>query len=644
MLDELIKTNLGKWGNTTQTYDEHVHAVWVFRKPLLALARPILHKLFGEDSEGAWTEYIRLTRFETRGHDYDKLFVPQALLPELTSFRWHAKTNDPVNQRALEAFLDQVELPCSRGVARTLLQAACAGHEGLRTPEKGEKTRTTLHAYFEERGLGLSLTNSNWLALAKLHTAVLRAADAIASAAQGQAFKDDVSTLANWITQLLPRAHLTIITISFDTTFSESSSAAVLSGYYQLYDSCYKSLHRLLERNGIVLTDNSRTLVAMALTDEAGELEAKWWKNLAGSLGDTTAVKTIVQWHQTEIAPNLQPVDFDVKLKDALWHALSQAHKIGTNPHGIPCASCGRQVITSPPREDLPKNLGDEIATLESRGDYGFVKGVKESLYELHQALNRSARLACPECISLSRYQEESTARGTLAFGGSTRKYTRDNSANLKLTSDKTDPFVTLLYGFELQRRALDTLVQTIQTAKGQSRLIASSTLLFRFTPTPTGLAATLDLIQQALTHDCETLLPDGTIQYSLDFGIRIGAGALLLNGHIHDSVFVRGVHAFDDFLSRLKVARDLDTELVTLSNEQRNKAMLRLSQRRGVIPLAKELLDSDIDLSKPLDQRNPHMALEQILQVAALVDHNPRALSDLRRFYSGANSEGGER
>lgn len=642
MTDELVRTNLGKWGHTTQTYEEHAHAVWVFRKPLLGLAWPLLQRLFGSEVQDAWTDYVRLARFETRGHDYDKLFVPQSLLRGLTTFHWHADTTDPANQRALEAFLDQAQLPCSRPVAEALLQACGSGHEGLRTPEKVELMRTALRRYFCERGLRVSEENSDWLSLAKLHACTLRAADAVASAGDGQAFKDDVSILVNWIQQLLHGAQLTVISLCFDTALSQSSSAAVLAGYYGLYDTCYKALGGLLERNGIVVADNSRTIAALALTDNPNGLEGKWWEYVAVALGGPekpATVKKIVQWNQVEVDPRQHAVDFDTRLKDVLWRALSQAYRFGeTPPTGLPCAACGRHVITSAMEEKLPSNLGNEIPTLESRGDFGFVKGVKESLYGLTRALGRSDLLVCVDCICLSQFQEEIDTRAALVFGSSSRTYVPHGDALVRLTSAECDPLVTLLYGFELQQQALESLVQTIQTARGQGRLIAGSALLFGFTPTPAALLASLDMISQAIARGRETALVDGKVTYNLDFGIRIGAGAILPGCQVHDTIFIRGVHPLREYLDRLKAASILDRNVSPLGDKDRRKAILRLSQRRGVITLAKELMDSDVDLTRAPNQRNnPRLGLDQVLEIARHVESSPQSLSDLRQFYSSA-------
>jgi len=257
---------------------------------------------------------------------------------------------------------------------------------------------------------------------------------------------------------------------------------------------------------------------------------------------------------------------------------------------------------------------------------------VKESLFGLERSLGKSERLACRDCVRLSRLQDGSSTQGTLILAGYTRSYDASSRPDVRLTSNVTDGLVVTLYGFELQRTVLRKVLESVHAVSQQARLIAASTILFGFTPTAAGMDSALKLIQKAIV-EIETKLPDGIVTYDLDFGIRIGTGYIPSGKMIKDTVFIPGIYSLGPFLDRLCVAAALEKDLSVLTEETRSKVLLRLAQRRSLIALTKELIDCDVDLSKGKSAPRPRLTLHQVLQISSRVDYHPTSVFDLRRF-----------
>jgi len=640
---KLLRTNLGKWGRTTQTYEEHVHAVWVFRKPLLAVVYAHLRDSLSrqgrseDDIEGFWqNDYLPLAERETRWHDYDKLFVPQDRLGELSVFSWHGHPDDPANVAALAQVLqeDSEIAAGDRRVWSAVLRAANFAHEGLLTPDKAAAVRAGLASFGGQSGW--PIRDTDYGALANIHVATLRAADAIASAQERPAFKDDVSRLTNIVAGLIPGSRLRIVAITFETAFSQSPVSGVLSGYYRFYDSAYKGLVTALSHCGHVVGDNARTLLGVALTAEPVEaMRKRWWSTTCAELGMALEADTFQDWcsfDATDIDLLSGPADFDATLRREMFTGLAKAHLAGLGERGFPCGSCGRRVVNRP-LDEADSSLKDEVASPERRGDFGFAQDVRRYLFGLETRIDKSKLLVCAACDQLARLATPGPPQGILVMGGYKRKYER-LSGTLELTSPVGDPLTRALLSFPQQQDVLARLANTVSLAGGESQRVAGSAVRVRFTGTLAGLlSAFVEPVLKAV-ETTETCLPDGSVYDELEFGLRVGPGALIMGGKLHDTVHLPGVYSPGAYRQRLQQARRLHEVLSKLAEAEYERALYSLRTERAVAAVARRLLSSEDDIAKILKGRKgPKLSMDEVLEIANLSAAAPSAVEDLQRF-----------
>lgn len=643
MKTQLVCTNLGKWGAVTQTYEEHVNAVWSFRKPLLSVVYKWLDDTFtarGLDVQDFWeVDYLPTVRFETKWHDYDKNFVPHDRLNDLKTFSWHGNPDDPVNKLALEHLLDEhlLEeccLPTDRNTWTELLRAANYSHEGLLTPDKAIAIREALIAFGDKSGWPLN--KSDYDMLANLHIATLRAADAMASASDKVAYKDDVSRFVNIIQQVLPGSVLKVINIAFDMSFSESSSSAVLAGYYRFYDVAYHALDAILLRNGLVIGDNSRTLLGLALTDKSDDILISEWqveviKALTVDPGtsiedkDWNTLWELCEFAVSTVNPLDNPDNFDRLVRNSLWIGLSASHLTVVDKQGFPCGSCGRNVVDRP-IDRATDGLGTDVSSPESRGDFGFVRSIKKNLFNFSRSIDKTKRLVCSKCAVLASLAEGEPHQATLVIGNLKREY-KQQELSIRLTSDRGDPLTQVLLAFRRQQDILAKLANSINLVGGEAQRVAGSILRIKFTPDLPGLArGFVEPVFEAV-RPMEVELPDACLSDALDVGFRIGTGPLFLGCKVHDTVYLQGVHSMGTYYKRLERALELHELFAKLSSDNQKKALHALRTKRSIPSLCQAVINAD---------SNSKLELDDVLQIANAVSTKPGAIEDLFSIYRG--------
>jgi hypothetical protein len=645
MSARLVRTDLGKWGRVTQTYEEHVHAVWVFRKPFLTVLRVWLRGRLAErglgekDIDNFWmNQYLPLAAFETRWHDYDKLFVPEDRLADLCRFSWHATPSDPANSAALMQVLQEntESLPGDEHLCAKVLRAANFAHEGLFTPDKAKEMHAALSAF--GRAVGWPLDDGEYSVTANIHLAALRAADAVASAQERPAFKDDVSRFTNLVAQFTPGSALRIVSVAFETSFGQSPVGSVLAGYYRFYDSAYKGLLKILQDCGHVVGDNTRTLLGIALSNEPSKaMQESWWNATRDGLGlepeAAALLKNLCSFEAVDVDPAARPADFDAVLRRELLNGLGKAHINNSGKHGFPCGSCGRRVVRRP-LDEAHQSLKKEVASPESRGDFGFNQDVKRHLLGLETRIDKSKLLVCPDCDGLARLAPPEPCQAVVVIGGSRRKYER-RSASLQLTSTVGDPLTQALFSFLQQQDVLARLANTVSLAGGESERIAGSAIIVRFTPSLAGL---LNGFVKPVLEAMETqriALPDAWVDDELECGLRVGAGALFMGGRLHDTVYLPGVYPAHAYKQRLELVFRLHMTLSKLSGKgEYERALYALLVEHEAGASARALLCAENEIDKILrGDTRAKLSLEEVLGVVDLVVAAPGAVEDLLRL-----------
>jgi hypothetical protein len=272
------------------------------------------------------------------------------------------------------------------------------------------------------------------------------------------------------------------------------------------------------------------------------------------------------------------------------------------------------------------------VASPESRGDFGFAQDVKRHLFGLETRIDKSKLLVCSVCNQLARLATPEPLQAMLVMGGHQRKYGRLPGA-LQLTSSVGDPLTQALLSFPHQQSVLAQLANTVSLAGGESQRVAGSAVRVRFTPNLIGLLnAFVEPVLKALEAR-ETPLPDGSVRDDLEFGLRVGAGALIMGGKLHDTDYLPGVYPPEEYRQRLHQACRLHEVLSKLDKGEYQRALYSLRMERSVAALARRLLFSENDIAEILEGRRPKLSMDEVLETASLAAAVPSAVEDLQRL-----------
>lgn len=643
---DVQQTNLGKWGKITQTYREHGHAVWVFRAlfltPLFKVLTDALKKrgLSGEDIQEIKTDYLGLIQFETYNHDYDKLYIPANMLGDLGRFRWHGDVESQANKLALKRITDDTRQTwnniASEEVTSSVLKSANVSHEGILTPEKLAYVFNALGKFFKET-YKIDVDTASLDKLTKSHVYSLRVADSIASAEIGVAYKDDVSKVVNLFQALDFSDHcIYVIAVSFNPVFSQSKLATVLSAYYEIYDDTYKWLKEWVEFKGTIIADNVFSIVAIYT---ASKSENDVSKALLAHFKEKydiseSMIKDICAASTAEVDFLNDPTNFDQTLKSKIMDAFAVLFPLQVTQIGLPCASCGRPIVNKLTEGKTIENkfLKDEVDSLETRGDFGFIASATKDILHIELGKNPwSNMILCESCIAIGELTKEFSL-GTIAFGSVKREYRRKLRHAHELTNEKYDPLVSLLFSHKLKQEIIDDIRNQAAASGSSAKRIAGSVLLVNFTSTISGIfGGVIDPLTKGKIKS-ETL-PDAEITYAIDVGIRFGTGALILNNMVYDHEFLKGIFQINEYSHKLLVAQALEEKLLKWDAPRRKLALIELQKSKEPTGVLSSLIKIDIDTAQRFGKlrKIPQLRLEELEEIVIHVLNYPESINTLR-------------
>lgn len=691
----LKKTNLGKWRFETQTYAEHTETVWVFRQLFLSPFFKYLSQLLSpEEVQETRSDIDKVLKLETIYHDYDKLFVPEERVKDMLKFHWHANLSAPENEPALEALLAELEQDgevewdkslISRTQLKSLLQNANVCHNGNFTDEKWRLARNTYERFFSENErFKWTFAQEEWNQLTNWLAYSIRVADAVASAKEeSAAFKTDVSKFTEFLRLGMPEAKIAVFSVHLNTVFSESSSASVLQGYYTLYNTFFVSLAELLKTEGVLIFDSANTIVGIRLSEEdpaaflgsiRDKVAEKLLRDIKPIIDKQTEkldvslskaktdnqrasifkkknqldefdrrlsnraeledfVKPILQVKTKTIDCLSRVVDYDELLKHQLIESIYDSFTSDIRKTGLPCSSCGRNVISEGAKSDkLNQAIQNENTSLEGRGDFGSLRTIGRNIFQT-TSLDKSDIFICPDCCFLSDISGGRFAQTTVAIGHIKRNY-QASAPSLGLTNDIISELPKLVYSFIVKQRLIEEINKHVSIDNPSKQLIAKSFVILNYTTTPEKIFSDfVEPLHQCL-RDIHTPLPDGQVHYSADFGVRIGTGAMLFNKSVIDNEFLKCALNFEDYYEMFRVAYELNERIRNIgSQEKENGLLLTLMNRSNLIALTKQILDVDINFAnrKNLNRMNPTLTLDQLFDIAGYIQAHPKSVEWLR-------------
>ncbi len=658
---KIIKTNLGKWKYEFQSYHEHVETVWVFRQLLLS---PLFQYLVDQigNIDDIKDDLKKIFRIETLYHDYDKLYIESGKVANLTSFKWHADITSNENQTALNALMaDSTEeafalidgdLFEDENQVREFLKNANVAHDGRLTDTKWENAKIVYTRLFKSLlgndfdTVGMDVI-TNWLCYS------IRVADSIASSPEDSiSYKSDVSKFADLVRHSMPNAHVYIHSISFNTVFAESSSATVLQGYYTLYDAVYKALIELLEIDGVIIIDNSRTIVGLQLSEKnSDDFNARFMSKLHEKLEiqpQIDSVESIFQVNSQMIDMFSNITTYDVVIKETLLNQIFSVFSYEPKRIGYACTSCGRSIILEGKSSDEVKSksesLDQETTSLESRGDFGTIRNISSIILETKKQDRQKNKLfVCDDCMTIASCVKVNKLIQkfftTISISELERSY-KTTHKELNLTNKAGKELQTailpkLIYGFKRKQDLLNRIKGEVQINPNSINLIAGSFIILEYTNTPQKMYNNfIEPLLKCLEPICIDL-PDGQLIYEANFGIRIGTGPMFYENQIIDNEFLKGLFKFSEYASCFNEAKELNNLLSKMDNEIKENAVLVSSLNTSMLPsLIKELLKIDALLYKPRDKKRfaPKLMFEEVVELATYIQEHPDSIAYLRQ------------
>lgn len=648
---DIVKTNLGKWKYEFQSYHEHAETVWVFRQLLLSPFFYYLQDQLGDIHDlNLKDDLKKIFKIETLYHDYDKLYIEAKNVANLKSFNWHADVNSNENKIALDALLaDEIEIASKLidgdlfeddDQVKDFLRNANVAHDGRITNSKWENAKKTYSRLFsallgnEFESIDMDVI-TNWLCYS------IRVADSIASSSEERvSYKSDVSKYTDLVHHAMPNAKVYIHSISFNTVFSESSSATVLQGYYTLYDAAYKSLTDILEFDGVAIMDNSRTIVGMELSENSqDEFKNALLNRVSGKLTNPqlSSIDNLLQisTQTVDILSNI--VEYDKLIKTEVLNAIFSSFNSEDLMNGFSCASCGRSVITNKASKELPKALKEETLTLESRGDFGIVKSIGKIIHET-KSLDKSALFLCDDCITLANFVNEGhliKKHFTTISISELERYYKPTCKDLNLTNKAGKELQTailpkLIYGFKRKQDLLSKIKQEVQE-NPKTNLIASSFIILEYTNTPQKMWNNfVDPLLKCL-EPIVISLPDGQLIYEANYGIRIGTGPMFYEKQIVDNEFLKGLYNFNEYGGRFESVKNLDKLLSKIDNGPKENAVLVSNLNTNNLPsLIKDILK--IDMLFYSQRKKPKLDFDDFISLSTFIKNKPDSIAYLRQ------------